>query len=242
MNAAASAGAPLAVVLLPGLDGTGLLFRALLAKAPPRFAPRVLALPQAGDMSYGALAERLAPSLPSDRPFVLLGESFSGPLALALARRSPPGLLAVVLCVTFIEPPAWPWLRHLVSSWLFALRPPGFGFRLALAGRHASPELLADLRAARGAASPAAMAARLRETLRGDAHADLLGCPVPVLALHGGRDRVIWDRSARAMRRVRPDLAEVTLPGPHLLLQALPEDCWSAVADFLDGLAAPSAG
>jgi pimeloyl-[acyl-carrier protein] methyl ester esterase len=231
---------PLTVVLLPGLDGTGLLFRRFIDAAPPAFAPRIIPLPQAGDMSYEGLARLMAPSLPEDRPFVLLGESFAGPLALALARRAPKGLVAVVLCVTFVEPPAWSWLRHFVSDLAFSMRPPGLGFRLVLAGRHTSADLLLDLQAARRAGSPSAMAARLREALRVDARSDLIHCPVPVLALHGGEDRLVWRGAVRAMRRARPDLPEVILPGPHMLLQTLPRECWNAIEAFVGTLPAPT--
>ncbi|MEO8504837.1 MAG: alpha/beta hydrolase [Acidobacteriota bacterium] len=224
---------PLAIVLLPGLEGTGLLFRRFLAATPREFEPQVMPLPQAGNMAYSALADLILPKLPADRPYVLLGESFAGPLALEIARRRPAGLVAVVLCVTFVRPPSWSWLRFFARDWLFVARPPSLGFRLVLAGRHADAELLEEVRQARRSASGPAMAARLREVLSVDARAALRDCPVPVFALHGQEDRLVRSGSAQTMRKARPNLAEVTLEGPHLLLQTKPRECWAAIADFV---------
>src|SRR5262245_10771883 len=85
------------LVLLPGLDGTGQLFKGLLAALPSRFNPLVVSLPQRGDQCYATLAAYVAELLPAAGPFVLLGESFSGPLALRVAAKSDANLIAVVL-------------------------------------------------------------------------------------------------------------------------------------------------
>lgn len=44
-------------------------------------------------------------ALPSDEPFVLVGESFSGPIAISLAASSLPQLKGLVLCCTFVRNP-----------------------------------------------------------------------------------------------------------------------------------------
>ncbi|MGQ0798894.1 MAG: serine aminopeptidase domain-containing protein [Pseudomarimonas sp.] len=43
--------------------------------------------------------------LPRSEPYFLLGESFGGPLAIALAARQPRGLLGLVLCASFARYP-----------------------------------------------------------------------------------------------------------------------------------------
>jgi hypothetical protein len=71
------------IMLLPGLDGTGRLFKPFIKAAPPHLSPIPVALPP-DLLSYGELANRIAATLPNDR-FVLIAESYSGPLALAIA-------------------------------------------------------------------------------------------------------------------------------------------------------------
>jgi len=99
------------LVLLPGLDGSGELFRWFTAALPPTIRPAVVRL-RAND--YVTLAAEVKRALPRDRPFVLLGESFSGPLALRLAAERPSGLVAVVLVASFASRPLG-WISALAS-------------------------------------------------------------------------------------------------------------------------------
>jgi pimeloyl-ACP methyl ester carboxylesterase len=73
------------LVLLPGLDGTGKLFAEFLKVIESRIDTLVVAYPSDTPMSYDELERLVLASLPADRPFVLLGESFSGPLAIRIA-------------------------------------------------------------------------------------------------------------------------------------------------------------
>lgn len=96
------------LVLLPGLDGSGQLFSPLIAALSADFECRVLALPSDGEQTQTALAQRLIPQLPK-QPFVLLGESFSGAIAVQIAGAKPPGLIGLILVATFLQSPR-PWL------------------------------------------------------------------------------------------------------------------------------------
>ena len=93
------------LVLLPGMDGTGRLFDPLLHALPPNVAVQVLRYPPDQVLDYPALVERVWQQLPLDRPFVLLGESFSGPVAVSIAARRPSALLGLVLCSSFVRNP-----------------------------------------------------------------------------------------------------------------------------------------
>ena len=88
-------------MLLPGLDGTGKLFANFLAVLPPTIEARVIDYPTDEPLTYEQLELRVRAALPSDRPFVLLGESFGGPIAIRIAASPPPGLAGLILCGTF---------------------------------------------------------------------------------------------------------------------------------------------
>jgi pimeloyl-ACP methyl ester carboxylesterase len=96
------------IVLLPGIDGTGELFRPFTEALPPQFIPQVISYPTSGPQSYDDLVHVVNRALPPTKHFVLLGESFGGPLALKVASQSIPNLRAVVLCATFVLNPL-PW-------------------------------------------------------------------------------------------------------------------------------------
>jgi pimeloyl-ACP methyl ester carboxylesterase len=77
------------------------------------------------------------------------------------------------------------------------------------------------------------MARRARAIFSVDATEALRGCPVPVLYLRATEDRLVLDKSVRAIRAASPDVTVVDLPAPHLLLQTRPEEAWQAIEGFL---------
>jgi pimeloyl-[acyl-carrier protein] methyl ester esterase len=229
------------LLLLPGLDGTGRLFEPLLAALPPTVSPRVVAYPPDRPLGYGDLLPQVEAAAAGPGDFVVVGESFSGPLALMLAARRPPGLRGVVLSASFVRPPLpGPW-RAVVGAWMFRLGPPGLVAWMLL-GRHRRGRLGRVLGEAVRAVSPAALAARARAIAGVDVTAELRSCPVPILYLRASEDRVVRPRCWARVRAVRPDAARADLPGPHLLLQVAPAAAARVLASFCERVAADPAG
>lgn len=102
------------LVLLPGMDGTGELFAPLLGALPPDRAS-VVAYPRDVVLSYDELVAFVVQRLPVEEPFVLVAESFSGPIAVRVAAQHPAGLRGVVLCANFVVGPL-PFSRALVHA------------------------------------------------------------------------------------------------------------------------------
>ena len=215
------------MVLLPGMDGTGLLYRDFVRHAPPGFETDVVPLP-GEPLSYAELAERIAPRLTAG--CVVVAESFSGPIGVRLALMAPIG--ALVLCNTFVRPPLPSLLRFLALPLLFHLPVPVAAVRRWMVGPDAPDELVARVRETIASVPPALLASRLRSVLAADEADALAGCTVPVLHLRGADDRLVGERGARGIAG-SPCVTVATIPGPHLLLQARPEAAWSAVARFL---------
>ena len=116
------------LVLLPGMDGTGELFAPFEAKLR---VPLVrIAYPATESMDYLQLVEYVRQRLPVGQRFVLLGESFSGPVAIGVAAQRPPLLAGLVLCCTFARTPHL-WTRHLHKlAGLLPWPPPRFAVEL----------------------------------------------------------------------------------------------------------------
>ncbi len=93
------------LVLLPGLDGTGDFFQPLLESLGDGIRSRVVRYPVDGAYDYATCQKLAREELPTDGPYVLLGESFSGPIAISLAAEAPKGLVGMILCVTFATNP-----------------------------------------------------------------------------------------------------------------------------------------
>jgi pimeloyl-ACP methyl ester carboxylesterase len=233
---------PTAIVLLPGLDGTGILFGPLLEHLPPHLRPIVVGYPGDERMDYDALLPRVLRALPTDEPFILLGESFSGPLALLAADSRPPGLQAIVLCASFVRCPRRVpacLVEHFVQPLLFRLYT-RFRMTAVLMGRHSSPEVRADFADAMAAVRPEVLAHRVRQVLRVNVAAQLLRCPVPMLYLRADRDVVVPKRNAEEIRRVLPGVTVTTINAPHMLLQTQPAQAAAAIVQFVSQVAGPS--
>ena len=225
------------LILLPGLDGTGVLFEPLAAAMPRHIEPIVVAYPNDPPLGYDELTELVASRLPASEPFTLLGESFSGVVALRVAARRPAALAGVILCGAFVRNPTWlpRHARAAVGAWLFPFWKRSIIARLRL-GREPSAPLLALFRKALALAGGAAVARRAREILTVDAEAELLACEAPILYLAGARDFVVPSRNLRHILRLRGDVRTVTLNAPHWLLQTVPIEAAKAIAEFVRSL------
>src|SRR5437870_2479929 len=90
--------------LLPGLDGTGLLFFPQLPRLAERFRTVAVALPDGPGFTMESMVaelDELISRLAGSEPVLLLGESFGGTLALRYALAHPGRLRGLVLLNTF---------------------------------------------------------------------------------------------------------------------------------------------
>jgi pimeloyl-ACP methyl ester carboxylesterase len=173
-------------------------------------------------------------AIPDGQEFVILGESFSGPLALQLAARQPPGLRGIILCASFARSPLpffTRWFRRLIRPWWFRVIPRWL-IRRELLGRFDQPALAHMVEAAIAGVHPAVLAARARAILDVDVSAQLQVCQVPILYLAAAEDRLVSRKSLAHIRRVQPRVEAVTLVSPHLLIQATPEDAARVIQAF----------
>jgi pimeloyl-[acyl-carrier protein] methyl ester esterase len=96
---------PATLVLLPGLDGTEVFFRPLVASLPSWVKPVIVTYPTTGANGYADLLPLVEAAVASIENFYILGWSFSGPLALMLAAKEPRRTQGVILSASFIRPP-----------------------------------------------------------------------------------------------------------------------------------------
>ena len=225
---------PPRLVLVPGLDGTGLLFAPFLKAWPG--AATVVSLPPDSALGYEGLLTFLRSSLPDNEPYVLLGESFSGPLVLRIAAAQPPGLLGLVLCVTFARNPLGPFggLARLLARPRLLSRIPRPLLRRQLLGREDTPELIALLQESLQQAPVQVIAARVRALTRVDATPELRACRLPLLVLSARADTVVPARCTAHILRHAAQAEWREFPGPHLLLQTRPEPATAAILRFME--------
>lgn len=221
------------LVLLPGMDGTAKLFEPFIAALGNRISTRAIAYPRGGATGYPELTAWIRQQLPPG-DFVLLGESFGGPLAATLAAERPAGLRGLVLCATFLSNPR-PMARHLspligllgMSQGVAAIASP------ALLGWRPTAHVRKQFIASVGALTTRTLQERLRTVLGSDGPTRFSGIDVPVLCLRATRDWLVPRSAAEAMRAILPGARIVDVDGPHALLLTAPTMCAALVEEFL---------
>jgi pimeloyl-ACP methyl ester carboxylesterase len=208
----------------------------LLDVMPSALAPLVVSFSPTADGDYEALEARTLSLLPLDQPFAILGESFSGPLALRIAARGHRNLVAVILVASFAARPiAWlpRFARLFVQPFMFRLPIQLPLLRWFVLGRDPPPEVTSSTIESVRSVEPAVLARRARAALSVDATDAFIRCPVPMLYLGGTQDRLIDPRTPERLRTLRPDLDCLMLDTPHFVLQHAPSRAARAIAEFL---------
>ena len=223
------------LLLLPGLDGTGHLFTALLDNLAP-IQCETIPLPAIGRQDYSRQLQHLENHLPKE-DFVLLAESFSGPTAALLAKQRPANLLGIIFVATFLRAPN-PIMAKLASLIPVPklLNVPGARSLLKQQFLN-SPEagISPDL---------------LHDTLRGldhkiiEARLGALGnipkfkfqSEIPTIYLQAEKDTIVPASCAEDFKAVFSNFEINRFPASHLLLQSYPESTGKIMTKFISSL------
>jgi pimeloyl-ACP methyl ester carboxylesterase len=220
------------LVMLPGLDGTGLLFRPLVATLSG-VETKVVSYPNDRALSLDEHARWVIRQLPGDKA-VLLAESFSGLVALRVLQEALSRIAAVIFVGAFAEPPRPLLLRlaPVVSRAGPLMRnTPAFLLRQFCLGRDAGVPQLNLLRETLAAVPPQVLSSRL--ALIGARQAwgkAKLG--VPCLYLQASDDRLVPASAAEWFRGRFERFELERIDGPHFLLQAKPRECAQRISEF----------
>ena len=223
----------LVLVLLPGLDGTGKLLRAICEALTGRIDTQVIAYPTDQPLGYAELSQFVTARLPS-RPFVLLGESFSGPIAIRLAAKPPPALKGLILCGTFGKNP-YPWLgwAKSLASWVPIKSLPRWLRAPLMWGARSPQRAPRQVDRAIAAVDARVLRRRVAEILSANEREHLVSITLPTLVLSARRDRVLSRNATRWLLHHLPHAQHVEIDGPHLLLQTCPQECAAQIAAFM---------
>jgi len=233
---------PICWVFLPGLDGTGELFRNVLSYVPSPQRAIVVSYPSRRILNPQELVQIIQHALPTEDPYIIVAESFSGPLAIELAAARPTGLKGLVLCASFLSCPFSSFYRivlWLVKFGLIPVRPPRWAVRRFLLGDDASNDLVEAFYNAIDSVDSNTLLHRIDLVFRTDVRKLLDQISVPILSLIPSQDRFLKRKSYREMVATGQRLSLVELDGPHLLLQRCPKEAAQKICQFLSQTVAP---
>ena len=222
------------LILLPGMDGTDVLYGPLRRELPVAFDARPVNYPTDGPCDYdAALREALAEIDRHERCHVV-GWSFSGPVALRAAVQRPSVVRTVTLVATFVRRPlpsmdfVGPLLRTPVVGLVRTLR------RLPIwLGRSPSDPLRRDKAQIWRRVGARTLAARTRAIRAVDARAELQQVTQPLLYVISSGDRVVPEHNLDEMRALRPDIEVARIDGDHFALYKNARAGAAAIAAFV---------
>jgi len=222
------------VVLLPGLHGSRTLFSSFIALAPSWARCRPMALPSVGGQGFDEIAEALLPELRALEGFVLLGESYSGPIAARLADKLGQKVALLVLCNPLVE---MPWRIHegIAAPMIASPRMPVWCAAMALSGgdRSIARTALSEVRAL----PTEVLVGRLAAAFSATEGALASHLAPPLLGILGSSDRLVSPSRSRAVLSRVPQSTVVEIEGPHLIVQTRPGEVWAAISEEFESAA-----
>lgn len=225
------------VFLLPGLDGTGELFKPLLEVTPDWANPVVIRYDRKRPRTYMELADEVAAKIEPGIRSILVGESFSGPVSVMLASRFQEDLAGLVLCATFVKNP----YRSLSAVPDFMFAPTVLlGKKLRyltkpLVAGNAHREISDAATAAMHSVSDQVVISRMQAIRDVNVGNLLVEIECPILYLKASRDRIMPARAYGHIKQLRSDIAVSEIDTSHMLLQTRPAEAWAAIEKFVDG-------
>ncbi len=221
------------LILLPGMDGTGILFQPFLDILPKEIETQIITFPCNEKLSYQELTSFVCDKLPEDNDFVLLAESFSGPIAYELSKKENERLKSIIFVASFIQPPNKLLSLAKIASFYYLIpkKLPSFVLKFLL-GSTASNNLYPLINKALSKVSNQVMEFRLKEM----AHLPSQSEPFSkkCIYIQAKDDNLVSLNSAVTIESLNQELKVFKVEGSHFLLQVNPEDCSKIVQDELN--------
>lgn len=213
------------VFVFPGLNGTRELLEAFKRAAPPGYEVTLVEFPDDPSAGYEEFCGQFGELISSVEDCVLIGESWSGPLTVMLARRFPEIVNRVVLVASFVESPMPFYARVIPWGLVFRFPMPGWAVRMLMLGRSGG-ELVSQVQSTVKNVSSATLAHRVREVIAVDVRRELQELKCLIEYVRPTRDRMVRRASVEAIIKHGKRVSVLETDGPHLILQTNPVAVW----------------
>lgn len=215
------------LVLLPGMDGTGELLEPLAEAIGGRLACAIIRYPSTGAQTYQALTSYVRNQLP-DGPICILGESFSGPVAIELAASHAP-VVGLILAATFARSP---FPRFLTQVAFTADLLPAVAARWFLLNSIRKSGVANRLSRVLDGLPPGVLSKRAAAALQMDVRTKLDGIKCRRLVISAIRDRVVSFAHTRELLSGKGECVHVGIEAPHMVLQTNTAEVAEAIVAF----------
>ncbi|MGH1429389.1 MAG: serine aminopeptidase domain-containing protein [Arenicella sp.] len=223
------------IVLLPGLDGTGNLFSSLINELPDHDC-EVIPLPTTCSQDYPSITTAITEKLPTE-DFILIAESFSGPIGATLVKKDIHNLKGIIFVATFLSTPQKLLVdiaRHLPLKHLSRFPFSKYWIKLLFLGAHANNDLLNSfLRTIQSLPSKV-----IKDRLRAISFLSInkQESSFPCRYIQAKNDKLISPKKAIEFHSYFHNIVTKTIDGPHFILQAKPKESALMVSEFISHL------
>ena len=216
------------------MDGTGELFEPLIDAIGPNLETSTVSYPLDEALGYEELLRLVTYRIPKEKPYFLLGESFSGPLAVMAASKSSENLLGIILVATFVKSPMPMWMnrfKRLLRGPMLDMRPRPFIIERLL-GKDCPEKTKRWVQDTLPRLNRKVLAARIKAVLEVNVREELRNCQVPVLYIAGSRDWLVGKNCLDAVWLCRPDVEIKVIDAVHMVLQTNPVEAAETILEF----------
>jgi pimeloyl-ACP methyl ester carboxylesterase len=224
------------LVLMPGIDGTGLSFEPLLPFLPANAKITIVRYPTDKLLSFEETVECAAAQIPAGKHPIVIAESFSGPVAIQMIASGRIKAKALILCATCAKSPrpiVWRIMRFLRLPLLIRPDMPRRFFKIVIGDDKLIAELMPLWKKVHAGVPARVMDHRLKIINRVDVTKWLKKFPVPCCYLQATDDRVIPSSCLADFEKGIPNLVVKRIKAPHFILQAQPQACLDAIEAFI---------
>jgi pimeloyl-ACP methyl ester carboxylesterase len=209
-------------------------FRPFLAALPTAIRPVVIDYPSEGSNQYADLLEIVCHAVAEIPSFYVLASSFSGPLAIMLARAQPEKVRGMILSASFLRSP-----QPRLARFRFAAVSPVVGMirtlrRVPVWTLRSKADPLRRAKAETWSrVSSRVLAGRVRAILDVDVREALRSCPQPLLCAVYADDRLVSRKNADEILQYHEAAELVILPGGHMAMHSDPGRLVTEVVRFI---------
>jgi len=214
------------------MDGTGDLFTPLL-RTLSEFDCEVIALPQTGDQDYSSITKKVREKLPEE-DFVIVAESFSGPIGAALAKEGGENLKGIIFVATFLSAPSkllLAFAKFLPLKLLSRLPLSAFFHKALFLGSGASNELIDLFQSTVDSLPSSLIRARLSTMYSLSYDPEVID--LPVVYIQAASDKLVPPTKAVEFSCSFNNIIIKTVEGPHFILQAKPTECAIVISELV---------
>ncbi len=225
------------LVLMPGMDGTGLSFEPLLPFFPADAKVTIVRYPTDKLLSFDETVECAALQIPAGDPPIVIAESFSGPVGIQMIGSGRVKAKALILCATFAKSPCpivWRIMSFLRLPLLIRPDMPKRFFKIVIGEDKLIADLLPLWRKVHADVPARVMHHRLKIINSVDVTRWLKELPVPCCYLQAVNDRVVPSSCVEEIKKCVPLLEVKRINAPHFILQAQPRECLNAIEEFMN--------